>query len=170
MFSIDELKNALSRMSETEIIYDADDEKSSRLKFRKNGELFVIYSLPENELSKTNLRLSRLVKLNKNKSMSKDDGEAIEASLNLTSSTPCKVVYVYNLNGSDLDSGFFITNVYSDKLDFFEKDQDEKTRISNAVILILGMIVEVISCNQEIVVMVDETAEKTAKAGGKDGE
>jgi len=168
MITVDEIKEALLKISDTEIINNSVDEDEKSLKFRKNGELFTIYSLPKNELSETNLRLSRFIKLPKN-TMSKEEGEYIEAAMNLTNNTPCKTVYIYKIKDIDLDNGFFITNIYTDKLDYFEKTTNEKIRTSNIIILILGMIVEVMLCNQDITTKANELAEKRLKEGAADG-
>lgn len=169
MIRIEEIKEALSRMSECEIIHDPKDEKTNGLKFRKSGDIFAISSLPETKLSKTNIRLSRFIRVSKNTKINKAEGELIEASVNITGNTPCKAAYIYNVKELDMDSSFFITNLYTDKLDHFEKNNDEKKRILNIVVLILGMIVEVISCHQDILTQIDEAVRKREGEASGDG-
>ncbi|OQV40439.1 hypothetical protein BZ160_14220 [Pantoea vagans] len=169
MITLDEIKEAVSKIADTEIIKTDGDEKKGQLRFKKNNDTFTIYPITEDSVSKTNLRLSRVIKLPNQKSLSRDEGELIEASMNLISNNPCKVVYIYNIEEVYKDGRFFITNVYTDKLDQFEKFANQEVKSSNLVVLILGMMIEVITCTQEIFKQASEAIERRLEGIVTDG-
>lgn len=89
--------------------------------------------------------------------------------MNLISNNPCKVVYIYNIEEVYKDGRFFITNVYTDKLDQFEKFANQEVKSSNLVVLILGMMIEVITCTQEIFKQASEAIERRLEGIITDG-
>lgn len=165
MITIDEIKEALGQISETEIIDNLEHKKNNRIMFKKRGDGFAINILPENAASKTNLRLSRLFGISKKTTISKEECESIAEYVNLQSNTPCKVIHVRNITGSGLDNHFFITNTHADKLDQFKKFANEKIKISSISALILGMMLEIILCFQEITIKIDEEKDKSTEEG-----
>ncbi|CAI0833362.1 hypothetical protein [Serratia fonticola] len=170
MITLSEIKKAILKINDTEIIHDDDDENKGRLKFKKNNDTFTIYSIPENTLSKTNLRLSCLIKLPKEKRITKKEGEVIESTLNLIGNTPCRIVCIYDKEDEMSEGKFFITNLYTDKLDHFKKIQNGEFKSSDIVILILAMIVEIMICTQEITAQAYNIIERRNKGEITDGE
>jgi len=166
MFTLDEIKEAILKISDAEILSNDEDERESRVRFKKNGDIFIITTLAKDMASNTILKLSRLVKLPKNCNVKKEDAELICSMVNILNNTPCKVVYIYNEKNGVLDNRFYITNIYTDKLDQFEKMGSKDVVAANLVVLILGMILEVMITTQDIIT----ESEKTGKANQSEGD
>ncbi|MCQ4103716.1 hypothetical protein NOG67_18870 [Erwinia persicina] len=170
MIAIDELKEAVNKIADTIIIKSDDDDERGRFRFKKNNDTYLVYPTVEYSFSKTNMRLSRVIKIQNQDLISREVGELVEGSMNLASNNPCKVVYIYGDDGADSDGKFFITNMYTDKLDQFKKFGSQELRSANLVVLILTMMLEIAGCSQEIMKQTNEFIERRLKGSVTDGE
>ncbi len=170
MITLDELKEAINKIADTEIIKNDEDDKKGRFRFKKNNDTYIAYPTVENPFSKTNMRLSRVIKVPSQELISREAGELVEGSMNLASNNPCKVVYVYSAEGKDSDGKFFITNMYTDKLEQFDKFGSQDVKSANLVVLILSMMLEIAGCTQEILKQANGFLENQIKGSVNNGE
>lgn len=170
MITINELKEAINKIADTEIIKSDDDDKKGRFNFKKNNDYYIVNNTVEDSFSKTNMRLSRVIKVPNQDLIRREEGELVEASMNLSSNNPCKVVYIHGKDGVDSDGKFFITNMYTDKLDQFKKFGNQDVRSANLVVLILSMMLEIVGCSQEIMKQANESIDNRLKGSVTDGE
>jgi len=166
MITISEIKKALLRLSETEIISQDNKEKEESVTFKKNGDSYTVFLLPENELSKTNIKITKLIRFMDSLNISNDECTLIENSLNITNKTPCKLI---NLRAPDNKVIFLINNTHTDILDSMDKISNEESRLSNIIILILGMIVQIAITTEEILEMAKKIVDDKKQVDDKNG-
>ncbi|MDM2932026.1 hypothetical protein [Citrobacter sp. Cu233] len=82
------------------------------------------------------------------------DADSIAKVVNLTTTTPCKTIFVESKNSN---GAFIIKNISSDKLDVFAEDNLSEDMLSNNLKLtIFKMMLENFACYKDLRVVVDK--------------
>lgn len=135
---------AIGTMIDTELMERKPTDKDNDIRFKKAGDFFSLSILDGDKVATTKLGLMKLLSVEENK---KKVAEKTAVTVNLSNIIPCKVSYV------DIDSKkgmFVILNIFTDKLDYFEKEMPQEEKLNKIRILLLSMIIEVYNCTNFI--------------------
>ena len=142
---IDDIYSAVKLLKDVDVGGGINREKKS-IKFKIKEQSYIIFLL-DKEDEEEKVKILKAIKLKESEDVRLSFGRKIERKINLTSDNPCKVIYT-SVTGKD--HGLFVMqSIYSDKLNALKRTSTEELS-ANLVILILGLLLDVERCTQEI--------------------
>ncbi|CAM3852623.1 hypothetical protein BS639_24500 [Rouxiella silvae] len=140
MITIEEIKAAIKRIKDTELIASNPSNNEKNIRFKKGNDAFSLSILDGDNVSKTKLSLLKILNIDEKYNDFAKDAEVAANSIN---TSPCKVFF---MSTEKLKGFFVILNIFSDKLESFENNISEEDKVHKASVLILSMIIETYNC------------------------
>ncbi|EPS1148497.1 hypothetical protein ACVBRP_001181 [Klebsiella pneumoniae] len=144
MIKIDELKEAISTFDDVSDL----NVSNKGVNFKYQGVQTIINTCESDKIS-----ANKIIVMNSFKSPESIDskimGEKIAEIVNMTSLSPAKTTYVHF---PDDGGAFFFRNIFSDKLNALEYNDDVSRRLflSNLKVVLLGMMLENYNCFYDV--------------------